>query len=80
MDELTIKTVSEGNEHVKVDWRTFAEKLANQYYSCVDVYAVEIISFETGELLYYKARGWIPLTFRRSTSKIPIDNTKKNML
>ena len=57
MYELTIKTVSEDNEKVRVGSRTFAEKLANQYYDCVDVYAVEIISFETGELLYYKARG-----------------------
>ena len=57
MYELTIRNISEGNEKVKVGSRTFAEKLANQYYDCVDVYAVEIISFETGELLYYRVKG-----------------------
>jgi hypothetical protein len=57
MYELTVKSISEGNEKIKISSRTFAEKLANQYYDCVDVYCVEIINSETGEILYLRARG-----------------------
>lgn len=57
MYELTIRTIAEGNEKVKIGSRTFAEKLANQYYDCIDVYCVEIINSETGEILYLRTRG-----------------------
>ena len=57
MYELTNRTISEDNEKVKISSRTFAEKLANQYYDCIDVYCVEIINSETGEILYFRARG-----------------------
>ena len=57
MYELTIRTITEGNEKVKISSITFAEKLANQYYDCIDVYCVEIINSETGEILYLRARG-----------------------
>lgn len=56
MYELTINTI-EGKEKIKVGTRNFGEKLARQYLDCVDVYAVEIINFETGELVYYNAKG-----------------------
>ena len=57
MYELTIRTTTEGNEKVKISSRTFAEKLANRYYDCIDVYCVEIINSETGEILYLRTRG-----------------------
>lgn len=57
MYELTIRTTTEGNEKVKISSRTFAEKLANQYYDCIDVYCVELINAETGEMVYLRARG-----------------------
>lgn len=57
MYELTIRTIAEGNEKVKIGSRTFAEKLANRYYDCIDVYCVEIINLETGEILYLRAKG-----------------------
>jgi hypothetical protein len=57
MYELTVKTIESTNEIIKIGSRDFAEKLANQYYNCVDVYAVELISLTTGELLYLKSKG-----------------------
>jgi hypothetical protein len=57
MYELTIRTISEGNEKVKIGSRTFAEKLANQYYDCIDVYCVELINAETGEIVFLRAKG-----------------------
>lgn len=56
MFELTAKTAT-SNEKVKISNREKAEELAGMYYECADVYAVEIISLITGELLYYKAKG-----------------------
>ena len=57
MYELTIRTITEGNETIKIGSRNFAEKLANQYYDCVDIYCVEIINANTGEILYLRAKG-----------------------
>lgn len=57
MYELTVKTIEGENEKIKIGSRDFAEKLANQYYDCIDVYAVELISLITGELLYLKSKG-----------------------
>ena len=57
MYQLVAKTLNEGIEKVKANSRKFVEKLADQYYDCVDIYAVEVTDFETGELLYYKAKG-----------------------
>ena len=57
MYELTIRTVTEGNETIKIGSRNFAEKLANQYYDCIDVYCVEITNADTGEILYLRAKG-----------------------
>lgn len=57
MYELTIRTITEGNETIKIGSRNFAEKLANQYYDCVDIYCVEIINADTGEILYLRAKG-----------------------
>lgn len=37
--------------------RALAEILADNYYGCDDVYAVEMTSADTGELLYYKSKG-----------------------
>lgn len=57
MYELTIETISEGNEKIKIGSRTFAEKLANQYYECADIYCVELINIKTGEIVYLRAKG-----------------------
>ena len=57
MYELTVKTIENTNEIIKIGSRDFAEKLANQYYDCVDVCAVELVSLTTGELLYLKSKG-----------------------
>lgn len=57
MYELIIRNLNRVNEKVKIGSREFGEKLANEYYECIDVYAVEIISLTTGELLYYKSKG-----------------------
>ena len=56
MYEFTIKSYS-GNETIKISNRNFGEKLAKQYFDCADVYAVEITNFDTGELVYYNAKG-----------------------
>lgn len=42
---------------LKISNRNLAEVLAENYYECDDVYAVEIASADTGELLYYKSKG-----------------------
>ena len=42
---------------LKISNRKLAEVLADNYYECDDVYAVEIASADTGELLYYKSKG-----------------------
>lgn len=42
---------------IKIGSRTFAEKLANQYYECADIYCVELINIETGEIVYLRAKG-----------------------
>lgn len=57
MYELTIRTLTEGNEKIKIGSRNFAEELANRYYDCVDIYCVEITNIDTGEILYLKAKG-----------------------
>ena len=56
MYKFTIKSYS-GNETIKISNRNFGEKLAKQYLDCADVYAVEITNFDTGELVYYNAKG-----------------------
>lgn len=42
---------------LKISNRNLAEILAENYYECDDVYAVEIANADTGELLYYKSKG-----------------------
>lgn len=56
MFKLTVRThITE--ENLKIATRENAEYLANEYYDCVDTYAVEITNCYTGELLYYKAKS-----------------------
>ena len=57
---LTIKSLinCETTEQTfKISNRKLAEMLADNYYECIDVYAIEMTSAETGELLYYKSKG-----------------------
>lgn len=56
MFQLTAKSVNT-NEVITIAIRENAEALAEQYYGCDDIYAVEIMSLTTGEILYYKAKG-----------------------
>ena len=56
MFKLTVRThIAE--ENLKIATRENAEYLANEYYDCIDTYAVEITNCYTGELLYYKAKS-----------------------
>ena len=57
---LNIKSLINGEtieQTLKISNRTLAEILAENYYECDDVYAVEIASADPGELLYYKSKG-----------------------
>lgn len=56
MFKLTVKTLT-AEEKIVIAFRENAEALAENYYECADVYAVEIISNTTGEILYYKSKG-----------------------
>lgn len=56
MFTLTIKSLN-AKENLTIAFRETAENLANAYYECIDVYAVEIINASTGELVYYKTKG-----------------------
>ena len=56
MFKLTAKTLTT-EEKIVIAFRENAEALAEKYYECADVYAVEIIDNTTGELLYYKSKG-----------------------
>lgn len=56
MFKLTVRTHTT-EENLKIASRKYAEYLANEYYDCIDTYAVEIIDSHTGELLYYKAKS-----------------------
>ena len=57
MVNLIIKALYSSKETFKVSNRTDAEKMAEEFYECDDVYAYEILSNETGELLVYKSKG-----------------------
>ena len=57
MFSLTIKTTA-GNVSESYRNRYTAEAIADRNYKCKDVYAIELINGETGELLYYKHKGW----------------------
>lgn len=37
--------------------RANAEEFAELAFSCENVYSVEVISAETGEVIYYRAKG-----------------------
>ena len=52
---VTAKTATT-KETVLIAIKENAENLCNEYLKCQDVYAVEMLSAETGELLYYKAK------------------------
>lgn len=56
MFEITIKTITTEEKKTALT-RANAEIIANTTYMCDDVYAVEIINGDTGELVYYKAKG-----------------------
>lgn len=57
---LTIKSLINCEtikQTLKISNRELAEVLAENYYECDDVYAIEMTSADTGELLYYKSKG-----------------------
>lgn len=57
---LTIKSLINCEtikQTLKISNRELAEILAENYYECDDVYAIEMTSADTGELLYYKSKG-----------------------
>lgn len=56
MFKLIVRTLAT-EENIIIAFRKNAEALAENYYECADVYAVEIINNTTGELLYYKSKG-----------------------
>lgn len=56
MFKLIVRTLAT-EENIVIAFRESAETLAEKYYECADVYAVEIISNTTGEILYYKSKG-----------------------
>ena len=56
MFEITIKTITSAIKKLGFT-RENAELIANTAYICDDVYAVEIINGDTGEMVYYKAKG-----------------------
>ena len=56
MFEITIRTITTEEKKTALT-RANAEIMANTVYMCDDVYAVEIINGDTGELVYYKAKG-----------------------
>lgn len=53
---LTVKSL-DTKEILVIAFRETAENLANAYYECADVYAVEIMEASTGELMYYRKKG-----------------------
>ena len=57
MFDVTVKRVGEPNHTKRVYGREVAEAWATMAYDCDNVYAVEIVSAETGELIYYKSKG-----------------------
>ena len=56
MFKLTVRTHTT-KENIVFAVRETAETYAERYYTCCDVYAVEVIDNITGELLYYRSKG-----------------------
>ena len=57
MFDVTVMRVGEPRHTKRVYGREAAETWATMAYDCDNVYAVEIVSAETGELIYYKSKG-----------------------
>ena len=57
MFDVTVRIVGEPDHTKRIFGRDSAEAWATMAYGCDNVYAVEIISAETGELIYYKSKG-----------------------
>ena len=57
MFDVTVMRNGEPKHTKRVYGREFAETWATMAYDCDNVYAVEIVSAETGELIYYKSKG-----------------------
>jgi len=57
MFDVTVMRVGESKDTKRVYGREMAETWATMAYDCDNVYAVEIVSAETGELIYYKSKG-----------------------
>jgi hypothetical protein len=57
MFDVTVMIVNDPKHTKRVYGRKAAEEWAEFAYDCDNVYAVEIVSAETGELIYYKSKG-----------------------
>jgi hypothetical protein len=57
MFDVTVMIVNDPKHTKRVYGREAAETWATMAYDCDNVYAVEIVSAETGELIYYKSKG-----------------------
>ena len=53
---ITVKTYEGNTEHNKFG-REVTEGFAELAFGCDNVYAVEVINAETGEIIYYRAKG-----------------------
>lgn len=56
MYELTVRTTNEGTTKMKFFNFEICLQMASSFLECEDVYAVEVTSIRTGELLYYKSK------------------------
>ena len=57
MFDVTVRIVGEPDHTKRIFGRDIAEAWATMAYGCDNVYAVEVVSAETGELIYYKSKG-----------------------
>lgn len=57
MYKVYVKMTNTPDGIKKIYGRDNAEEFANQAYDCDNVYAVEIINADTGEVVYYKSKG-----------------------
>lgn len=57
MYNVTVKMTSIPSDEKKIFGRENAEAWAEMAYECDNVYAVEIINADTGEIVWYKSKG-----------------------
>lgn len=55
--DVNTKMVGMSDDEKRIFGRDNAEAWANMAYECDNVYAVEVINADTGEVVYYKSKG-----------------------